>query len=186
MTCELSSAEYPEIRIALGLAGDDTTSLPNATIEARAYLPFVTRKVGAGLAAGGDDCAFSCDSGDPDYDEEQAEYVIDALVLLTAARIAEGWYRARADERITARGVGPARESFDKTDWQAHAASLMRQGLEALAGACPSAAVAYGGGASGVDLMYSDGPSRRPASETAADRALEREEELDPWGLGGP
>lgn len=186
MTCELSSAEYPEIRSALGLAGDDIASLPDAVIEARAYLPFITRKVGAALSAAAATCAFSCDSGDPDYDEDKAEYMTDVLVLLTAARVAEGWYRARADGRITSEGLGSLRVAYDKTDWQALAAGLSAQGLEAFTAACAAAAAIYVGGSADIDLMCVDGPSRRPARETAADRALAREEELEPWGLGGP
>lgn len=184
MACELDSGDYPDIRMALGLGGDDTAALPDAVIEARAHLPRVTRLVTAALADAGDACAFSCDPGDPDYDEEAAENTIDALVLLTAASLADGWFGARGDSRITSEGLGSLRVSYDKTDWDAQAVDLRARGLDALAGACADAASIYAGEAAELDLMSVDGPSRSRAS--AATKALYRERELDPWGLGGP
>lgn len=184
MACTLTSADYPEIRIALGLAGDDSTSLPDAAIEARAYLPQISRRVGAALADTGDACAFSCDSGDPDYDAEKAERVKDALVFLVAQALAAGWFGARADGRITSEGLGSLRVSYDSTNWGEVAEGLGALGIEALGAACPGAAALFVGDSTALDLMIADGPSRSRASKAA--KAAARERELDPWGLGGP
>lgn len=184
MTCELSSAHYTDIRIALGLAGDDTAGLPVATIEARTNLPQLTRRVRVALADAGDACAFDCDPLASGYDEERAEHVLDALVLLTAATIADGWYRARGDARVTAEGLGSLRVSYDKTDWGTVAADLRARGVDSLAAACPDAAALFVGEATALDVMSVDGPSRSRLSSDA--KARIRERELEPWGLGGP
>ncbi len=184
MTCELAVSDYPDIRMALGLAGDDTTGLPDAVIETRAHLPRVTRLVAAALEDAGDSCAFSCEETDPDYDEGAAASTIDALVLLAAAQIASGWMGARGESRITSQGLGPLRVSYDKTDWDARAVDLRARGLDALAEACPEAARICAGDVATLDLISLDGPSR--ICESAATKARRRERELDPWGMGGP
>lgn len=185
MTCQLTSGEYPSIRIALGLAGSDTTSLPDDTIEAMQYLPDVTARVNAALtdAAGG---CFSCDDEDDDYDATKTVHAQVAIVLLVAAEIALGFRSAAGDGRITSQALGDLKVTYGKTEWAAVAADARARGLAALARACPEAAGLYAGDiGAGVapDMMVTDGPSK---GKTKRELAEARDDVFVPWVLGGP
>jgi len=182
---QLEPEDYPSIRIALGLAGDDAVSLPPGTIEALQYLPDVTARVNAAIEAADGGC-FSSDPESDDYDEGRTMYAKVAIVLLTAAGIADEHRGAGADNRITGQSLGQLKVSYDKTDWTRVAADLERRGIIALARACAEAAGIYAGqlAAGGVpDLMVVDGPTR---GKTPGELAGERDDVFAPWILGGP
>ena len=161
MACtDLSSSDYGEVRLALGLSADDTTSLPDAVIAGRLYGGLA----GLRMAAAAECCEdLSCESGDDDYDATWGAYVAAAVVAFAAALLARGYLAARANERVTSEGLGSLKVSYDKTDWASLADSLVAQAQATLRLACPCAAEALGStrhGAGVPTLISIDGPGR--------------------------
>ena len=119
----IAAADYLDVRLALGLASSDTTTLPDATILGRPYLQFVERMVKAKLteyvailAAGGD----------------KAATLADGVVLWTAARLAQFWLAAKAGDEVTRVGVGPYTTQYRTgPEWSVLAEQLAREAAEA-------------------------------------------------------
>lgn len=182
MPLYLTDADYPAIRRMLGLAGDDTSSLPNEVIEDRPHLARVEREVTPILDA----CDIEMDSDEPAYDEETAEWVREALQYLTAGRLAALMKQAATGGEITSESVGPVRVSYRTgADWHALAESLLKQGVQALAKVCSAAGDLGARGFPG-DVIVLAGPTRRVRTSTAGRRSLASMlDELRPNLLGG-
>ncbi len=161
MACtELASGDYGEVRLALGLAADDTDSLPDAVIAGRLYGGLAGLRMAKAVTCCDD---LSCESGDADYDAEWEAYVAAAVVAMTASLLARGYLAARANERVTSEGLGSLKVSYDKTDWAALADGLLSQAQATLRLACPCAAETLGSarhGAGVPTLISIDGPGR--------------------------
>lgn len=120
----ISSAEYLDIRIALGLDSSDTTTLPDAVIASRPYLQFVEVEVQATITAwstilsGGGDRAASLIAG---------------VVLGTAARLASLWMAGRQGAEVKSQALGPASASFrEGPKWAELAMRLASEAAQAL------------------------------------------------------
>lgn len=161
MACtDLASGDYGEVRLALGLAADDTTTLPDAVIAGRLYGGLA----GLRMAAAVDCCAgLSCEAGDDDYSLAWESYVAAAVVALTASLLARGYMAARANDRVTSEGLGSLKVSYDKTDWTGLADGLMAQAQATLRLSCSCAADVLGGASRGAGIptiISVDGPTR--------------------------
>lgn len=180
--CTLTSAEYGDVRLALGLASMDTTTLPDATIASRAFGALVQRRVTTALECCTD---WSCDDGDADYDADKTDSVKTALVYYVAAALAEGWLTAKADARIKSERLGNQAVTYDATDWTKVAGELAQRAHEAMRWACPCAADELAGevGDISCDLISVNGPSRYEVDQDEID---DRIDQLTPWGIGGP
>lgn len=129
--------DYEDIRVALGLAPDDTTTLPDATIERRAYLPRVERDMAVVLA----DCEVTF--GDDDDDDDA---IVESVVYWTASLLAERWLARREGSQVTSQSLGPLSVSYQaRQDWAAHGRTLRYQAAEVMADVCADAVAAIGG-----------------------------------------
>lgn len=99
----ISPADYPDIRVALGLDGTDTTTLPDSVIEARPYLQFVEYEVQATITS----YATILSGGGG-----RAAALALGVVYGTAARLAGLWLAARQGAEVKSQGLGPASVSF--------------------------------------------------------------------------
>jgi len=91
-------AEYVDIRLALGLAGNDTTTLADAVVEGRGFLPLVERAVTQQISGA---AAIKTAGGD------RAATMGDGVVLATAARLARYWLGAKTGDEVQRVVVGP-------------------------------------------------------------------------------
>lgn len=180
--CTLTSSEYGDVRLALGLASDDTTTLPDATIASRAFGGLVQRRVTTALACCTD---WSCDSGDADYDADKTDAALTAIVYYVASALAEGWFTAKADARVKQERLGNQSVTYDATDWQDVAEELKMRAHESMRWACPCAADELAGetGDMSCDLFSVNGPSRYEVDQDEID---DRIDQLTPYGIGGP
>lgn len=134
----LTGAEYPDIRRRLGLAGDDTTTLPDEEIENRLFLGYVARKVGPLL----DQAGVDMDPATGDIDT--IDWVLSALTFLTAARLAEWRMRQTVGEERASEGAGPYSVSYRQgVDWGAMFNDLLAEGVRCLAEAIGTTADEY-------------------------------------------
>jgi len=161
MACtDLSASDYGEVRLALGLAADDDTSLPDAVIGGRLYGGLAGLRMAKAVECCED---LSCESASDDYDATWEAYVAAAVVAFTASLLARGYYSARAGERVTSEGLGSLKVSYDKTDWGVLADTLLRQAEATLSLMCSCAAstLAKRSADMGVPTLISvDGPGR--------------------------
>lgn len=127
----IEEGNYGDIRQALGLAADDTTSVSNELVESGAYLPLVEAQVMALVPTWAD----VLDSGHAGYDANRAQVLRSAVILLVAARLACQWFAARQGEELKSHTLGPASVTWrEGTDWgelcerlRAEASALIRQ-----------------------------------------------------------
>lgn len=127
----IAEGDYGDIRQALGLEQDDTTSLSSTLVESGAYLPLVEAQVMA-LVPSWEDIL---DEGHIDYDANRAQILTSAVVLLTAGRLACQWFAARQGEEVKTHSLGPASVTWrDGVNWadlcgrlRGEAADLLRQ-----------------------------------------------------------
>ena len=127
----IAEGDYGDIRQALGLTADDTTTVPNGLVESGAYLPLVEAQVMALVPSWSD----ILDSGHGAYDANRAQILTSATVLLTAARLACQWFAARQGEELKSHSLGPATVTWrEGADWadlcgrlRGEAADLIRQ-----------------------------------------------------------
>lgn len=119
----IDATDYPDIRTALGLASTDTTTVPDATIEGRAYLQFVERMVKAKITTYAAILVAAAD---------KAETLQDGVVLWTAARLARFWLAAKAGDEVQRIGVGPYSTQYRAgPDWVALSEELAREAAAA-------------------------------------------------------
>lgn len=120
----IDASDYLDVRTALGLSSTDTTTVPDATIEGRAYLAFVERAVKAKLPTY---AAILTAAGD------KAATLQDGVVLWTAARLAQFWMAAKAGDEVTRVGVGPYSTTYRAgPEWLALAKELATEAAVAL------------------------------------------------------
>lgn len=134
------AGDYGEIRIALGLAPDDVTTIPVAVIEARTFLPEVEARMTPILA---DTCEIEMDSGDPDYSgAATAERVKQAIILWTAARLAEHYLHARSGDKVKSHGIGPFSTTYEGgPDYKRMGEQLLVSAVDTMAQACADGAM---------------------------------------------
>lgn len=177
MACtQLLHDAYGSVRLALGFAEDDTTSLPDAVIGALSYGGWASRRMAAAVAQ----CeGLSCDPLSPDYSEEWAGDVATGVVAYTAALLARGYLVAKGQDRVTSEGLGSLKVTYDKTEWAGVATFLEEMARRSLELHCPAAASQLiGGGGEGLPVLISvDGPDRYREDETIEERL----DELNPW-----
>lgn len=114
----IATSNYGDIRQAVGVDSTDTTTIPDATIEALPYLPFVEGEAQATittyaaiLTAGGD----------------RATALKLGVVQGTAGRLALMWMMGRQGAEVTGEGLGPANVRYrEGPDWTALGARLLR------------------------------------------------------------
>lgn len=142
--------DYPVIRLALGLASNDTTTLPDATIASRLFGPYVERRVQQGITdwatilTGNDAC------------EEQLK---DATCLWIASRLAATYMARRAGEEVAEAALGPQRVKWrTPVEWTALADELAREAAASLASV--AACSDDSGVADRVTLVQGVGPTR--------------------------
>lgn len=129
-----TDGDYGEIRIALGLAPDDTVTIPVAVIEARTFLPEVEKRMTPILA---DTCEIEMDSGDPDYDAAKADTARQTIILWTASRLAEHYLHARSGDKVKSHGIGPFSTTYAAgPDYRAMGEQLLAQAVDTLAQVC--------------------------------------------------
>lgn len=144
----LSEPDYLDIRVALGLAPDDYTTLPDLTIERRMFLPEAERLMGIVLA----DCAVTY--GDDADDDTQIEQ---AVVLLTASLLARGYLARQKGDQVKSHTVGPVKVDYEGgQDWMAQACDLRYQAAEAMAPVCEDAVLPLAGAVFAVIDDWSD------------------------------
>lgn len=144
----IATTDYPDIRLALGLSGTDTTTIADATVESRSYLPQVEVTVTAKittyatiLAAGGN----------------QAWALKQGVVLGTAARLAQYYLAGKAAEEVERSTVGPYTTQYRKgPDWMALAEQLARDAVEWI-----ERADNWGNSPRRITLVGRTGPTRR-------------------------
>lgn len=135
----LSPDDYGDIRAALGLDPDSTSPVSDTLIERRMFLPEIERRVEVQVAA----CEIEMDDADADYDADDAERVIEAVVYLTAARIAERYLLRAAGGRVKSQSLGPASVTWDSApDWHGVARDLHAQGCDAFGAVCEDGGMA--------------------------------------------
>ena len=179
----LDPVDYGDIRIMVGLGPDDTTALPNETIERRVFLPTVERTLRPFL----EECEVVMAALDEDYVLDVAENVRTAITYLTAARIADYQQRAASGNQIASEQVGPIQVSYRfAPDWGVIAGECRAEGVRLLAGVCEAAADAFSGPAfdSGMTLVALAGPTRREARE-GRPGVCEQVRDIVPRLLGG-
>lgn len=144
----LTSADYPDIRAALGLDEDDVTTLPDSVIELRPYLRHAEGEVQATITAwatilaGADDRAAALQLG---------------VVQLTASRLAAFWMAPRAGQEVKSQGLGPASVSFRQgPDWWELATKLAADAAMAL-----HRAEYWSDGLQSMTLVGRAGPTRK-------------------------
>lgn len=114
----IAASNYIDIRQALGVDATDTTTVPDATIEALPYLPYVEGEAQATvttyaaiIVAGG----------------ARATALKLGVIQGTAARLALMWMMGRQGAEVTGQGLGPANVRYrEGPDWQALADRLLR------------------------------------------------------------
>ena len=134
----LDADEFADIRRLVGLAGDDTSTLSDAEVGGRLLLGWVVRRVDPLLTSAGVDM-------DPlTGDLDTIDWVLSALIYLTASRFAEGRRVAIQGDERTAEHAGPFSVNFRSgADWSKVAGQLKEEGLRALANAIGRAADGY-------------------------------------------
>lgn len=176
MPTYLVQSHYESIRRALGLAGDDSTRLPDATIEDRLFLAWVERQVGAQITA------LVIDMDDADT----AAWVLDGIILMTASRLAEYHEQAGLSEEISSERWGGTTAQYRETDWSALAVGLQSTALRAFAEASASLANALGGPAwDGESFMGLAGPSREEEDSGETPSVDDQLTDLEPFILRG-
>ena len=134
----ISTDDYGEIRIALGLAPDDDTSIPTSVIEARMFLREIEAKVTPVLS---DPCTIVMDVDDDDFDEAVAERIKQVVILMTASLIAEKYFKARQGDRVKSHGIGPLSVSYDTgPDYVQLGQDLSAQALAVMSEVCADGA----------------------------------------------
>jgi len=115
----ISAADYLDVRLALGLASTDTTTLPDATILGRPYLQYVERVTKAQFPTY---AAILSAAGD------KAATLADGVVLWTAARVAQFWMAAKSGDEVTRVAVGPYTTQYRTgPEWMDMAEQLARE-----------------------------------------------------------
>lgn len=153
----IGSSEYGSVRLVLGLASDDTTTVPDATLADSLFLGAVERHVkrvvtawSTILAGGGD----------------RAQALKDGTVMLLAARVAELSLARKDAAEIKSQSLGPASVTFrDGAAWSDMARSLVGDAAKELAFAIT------GGATTGLPYIKRSGPTRaQRLSEAGANR----------------
>jgi hypothetical protein len=96
------------VRLALGLATTDTTTLPDATIASRLFGPWVERQVQRVVTT----WATVIDNSDADYDADREAALQDGVVLWIASRLAALYFARRAGEEVKKAQLGPQSRLF--------------------------------------------------------------------------
>lgn len=135
----VTTDDYDDIRVMLGLEATSTSPVSDDLIERRMFLPAVERLVEVQVEA----CEIVMDDADADYDADAAENVIEAVLALTAAKVAERYLKAAAGGRVKAQSLGPASVTFDAApDWHGVARDLHAQGCDAFGRVCEAGGLA--------------------------------------------
>lgn len=135
----LTADDYGDIRAALGLDPDSSSPVSDSLIERRLFLPEVERRVAVQVAA----CEIVMDDADADYDDDDAERVKEAIVYLTAGRIADRYLQRAAGQRVKSQSLGPASVTYDAgPDWHRTGQDLHAMGCDAFGLVCEDGGVA--------------------------------------------
>ena len=138
MTTYITSADYGDIRVSLGLAYDDTTTLPDTVIERRMFLPHVETAMAVVLT----DCSVT-------WATETAankEIVREAVVYWVASLLAERWMARMAGSQVKSQSLGPLSVSYEGgQNWAMDAKSLRYQAGDAMRVLCADAVGAIAG-----------------------------------------
>lgn len=126
----ISASDYTAVRLALGLATTDTTTLPDATITSRLFGPWVERQVQR-VVTNWDDVI---DNFHADYDADQEAALQDGVVLWIASRLAALYFARRAGEEVKKATLGPQSVEWrDPADWMDVATRLAADAATELA-----------------------------------------------------
>lgn len=144
----IAPTDYPDIRVALGLDGTDTTTIPDSVIESRPYLRHVEGEVQAAITT-----SATIVSGGGD----RASALLLGVVQATAARLAMYWLAGRQGEEVRSQSLGPAAVSYrEGVDWMALAARLAADASRNL-----SRAEYWTEGQRSMSLIGRTGPTRK-------------------------
>lgn len=129
--------DYEDIREALGLDADDTTTLSAERIERRMFLPRVETAMAAVLT----DCEVAF--GDDDDDDEA---IRESVVYWAASLLAERWLARKQGSIVKSQSTGPFSVTYEGgQDWQREARRLRYLAADAMSGVCDDAVAAIAG-----------------------------------------
>lgn len=131
--------DYDEVRVALGLAPDDATTLPNSVIEMRGYLPRAETDMAAQLAA--------CEVTFATATAAIQSAIRESVVYWAASLLAERYLSRKQGSQVTSQSLGPLSVTYAaKQDWAAHGRTLRYQAGEAMMDVCEDAVLTIAGG----------------------------------------
>lgn len=155
----VGTADYGDIRLALGFNASATTDVPDTLVEGRSFLRFVEGRVQVDVPT----YATILDTGDADYSAQRADALKNGVVLWTASRIAALWFGARQGEEIVREALGPASVQFrEGPGWQELAERLAQEAAGELA-----VVDHWGETAPRMVLFGKSGPTRKAADDAA-------------------
>ena len=173
----ISSGDYGDIRLSIGLSATDTTNVPDATIEARPYLQRVELLVKRQVTA----WETLIDSGDSEYDADRANLLRSGVVLATAGSLAALYFAARVGEEVSRTSVGPfATQYRTGPEWQ-----TLAEDLAAAAARDLQEAESWSTVPERVTLISRAGPTRKAATGEHTMTRTEWREYLIPDALRG-
>lgn len=169
----IATGNYGDIRLALGLDSDDTTTVPDALIESLPQLPaaeaVIIRRIPtyATILAGSDD--------------EQINQLKSGTILATAGRLAHSYLAGRTGSELKSQGLGPASVSYrDGPDWKALGKMLLE-----MAGEMLSQVEEWATASDPVALFGRSGPTRKAATLGTSVSAFAWAERLVPPAARG-
>ena len=155
----VGTADYGDIRLALGFDASATTDVPDTLVEGRSFLRFVEGRVITDI----DDYDTIIDTGDADYSAQRADALKNGVVLWTASRIAALWFAQRTGSEVTSEGVGPLRVAFrEGPEWVALAERLAQDAAAELV-----VVTGWGETAPRMTLFGKSGPTRKAYNDAA-------------------
>jgi hypothetical protein len=142
------ATDYGDIRVALGLAADDTDAIPDALISRRVYLPRVETAMGVVLA----DCEVTF--GDDDDDDAA---IVESVILWCASALAGGYLARRKGDQVKSQSLGPMSITYEGgQDWGKTARDLRYQAGDVMNDVCADAVLAIAGAFFAVIDDWSD------------------------------
>lgn len=168
----IDTGDYEDIRVALGLDVNDTTTLPAEVIEGRPFLRFVEGMVKQRITTY---ATILATAGD------KADTLKLGVVLGTAAQLAANYLHARQSEEVKTSAVGPYTTTYrEGVDWTALAAKLAVQAAEALA-----RVLAWSASPTRLTFAGVAGPTRRMEAADADMSVADWREWLEPPAIRG-
>lgn len=153
----ISSADYGDVRLSLGLSATDTTNVPDTLIEGRLYLRWVEGRVIEDITT----YATILLSTDAAYDGQRADMLKSGVIAWTASRVAALWFAARQAEEVVSHALGPAKVQYrEGPDWM-----KLAEKLADAAAADLSIVENWGTAAPRITLFARTGPTRKAADD---------------------